>query len=281
MCTIVTNLLASAFMLASPNSSRAAQPAPQDSSPYLQIFYESGGLRLEGYLYRPSGDGPFPIIIYNHGSREGAERSERPFVFIGRLLTAAGYAVLVPERRGYGKSDGKVFREEVGEDVGAKFISRLQAESDDVLAALDYLKTLPWVDASRIGIMGWSFGGIVSVFTASRGDHFFTVVDQAGGALTWSRSRELQSALPEAARRIHVPILCMAAENDATTASVKSVCEAARSRGSAAVLTIYPPFTPPEPVKNVAPGHLIFSAQGVSHWGSDVVAFLDKHRPGK
>jgi predicted RNA binding protein YcfA (HicA-like mRNA interferase family) len=155
----------------------------------------------------------------------------------------------------------------------------VQAESDDVVAALDYLKTVPWVDASRIGIMGSSFGGIVSVFTARRGDHFLAVVDQAGGALTWSRSRELQSALPDAARRIRVPILCMAAENDATTASVKSLCEAARSHGSSAMLTIYPPFTPRQPAMNIAPGHLLFSVQGVSQWGRDVVTFLDQHRP--
>ena len=71
----------------------------------------------------------------------------------------------------------------------------------------------------------------------------------------------------------------MDAENDATTDSVKKVCEAARSRGGSATLTIYPPFTPPEPATGIAPGHLLFSAQGVSSWGSDVVAFLDQHRP--
>ena len=163
--------------------------------------------------------------------------------------------------------------------MGALFIGRLRAESDDVLAAVDYLKTVPWVDSSRIGIMGWSFGGIVTVFVASSGDRFFAVVDQAGGALTWARSRDLQTALPDAARKIHVPILCMAAENDATTDSVKKVCEAARSRGASATLTIYPPFTPPEPAMGIAPGHLLFSAQGVSNWGGDVVAFLDQHRP--
>ena len=58
--------------------------------------------------------------------------------------------VLVPERRGYGKSDGKLFREEVGNDVGTRFIGRLQAESGEVLGALDYFKTVPWAEA-RMG----------------------------------------------------------------------------------------------------------------------------------
>ncbi len=263
-----TVLVAALLMAASP-----------DDVAFERVFYPSGKLRIEGYIYRPAGDGPFPVVIYNHGSREGEERSERPFPHVGRLLTAAGYAVLVPERRGYGQSDGPVFRDEIGRDRGPRFVTRLQEESGDVLAALDYLKTVPGLDPSRIAIMGWSFGGMVSVFAASRSDRFFAVVDQAGGSLTWPRSPAIQSALPDAAKKIRAPILCMVAENDATTESVKRVCEAARKKGTAATLTIYPPFTPPQVPPNVAPGHMIFSAAGLSRWGSDVVAFLDQSRP--
>jgi hypothetical protein len=71
----------------------------------------------------------------------------------------------------------------------------------------------------------------------------------------------------------------MDAENDATTSAVKSVCDAARSRGASAELKIYPPFKPAQNPYNVAPGHLIFTGQGVSIWGQDVVAFFDTHRP--
>src|SRR6476469_2331010 len=80
--------------------------SPLAQQAYTTIFYKSGALRIEAYLYKPTGAGPFPVIVYNHGTRDGQDRTEQPFPFIGRLLTAAGYAVLVPERRGYGKSDG-------------------------------------------------------------------------------------------------------------------------------------------------------------------------------
>src|SRR5262245_16846073 len=73
--------------------------SPADSA-YTEVFYPSGSLRIQAYLYKPDGDGPFPVVIYNHGSRAGRERYSVPFEFIGRLLTQAGYAVLVPERRG-------------------------------------------------------------------------------------------------------------------------------------------------------------------------------------
>jgi dienelactone hydrolase len=252
---------------------------PQASPLYATIFYKSGPLRIEGYLYKPAGNGPFPLIVYNHGSREGQDRAENPFPFIGRLLTTAGYAVLVPERRGYGKSDGTTFREEVGADTAGRFLNRLHAETDDVRAALEFVKGDPDLDTSRTAILGWSLGGIISVFAASQAGAFFAIVDQAGGALTWPRSPALQSALRDAGRNVQAPILCLDAENDATTAAAKTVCDAAKARGVSAELKIYPPFTPAQNANNVAPGHLIFSGQGVSIWGRDVLAFLNSHRP--
>src|SRR5262249_41478448 len=90
--------------------------------PYSTIFYPSGNLRIEAYLYKPEGEGPFPVVIYNHGSRAGRERLEAPFLYVATMLTARSYAVLVPERRGYGKSDGSTFAEEVGNDLDQKLI---------------------------------------------------------------------------------------------------------------------------------------------------------------
>jgi dienelactone hydrolase len=257
----------------------ALQAPASVTPPYSTIFYQSGPLRIEAYVYKPAGDGPFPLIVYNHGSRDGQDRVEQPAPFIGRVFTNAGYAVLVPERRGYGKSEGPMLREEIGVDLDQKLLSRLREEAGDVLAATESLKAEPFVDTARVGIMGWSFGGVASVFAARNNRAFFAVVDQAGGALTWARSRPLQTALREAAAQIPSPILCMDAENDATTDAVKNVCDAARARGVSADLRIYPPFQPTQNLANVAPGHLLFSGQGVSIWAKDVVTFFDSHRP--
>ena len=268
--TVVGLLLAGAVSM--PGS---AQTAPA----YTEIFYKHGDLRLQAYLYKPAGKGPFPLIIYNHGSRAGAERGARPFPFIGQLLTNAGYAVLVPERRGYSKSDGVTFSEDLNRDVGPRFVQRMQDETGDVLAALDTLKADPTIDTKRIGIMGWSLGGIVSVFAASRSDRFFAVVNEAGAALTWGGSPAIQSALTDAARKIRTPTMCLDAKNDATTAAVTRVCDTVRGQKIESELIIYPPFTPTQNPGNIAPGHLVFSAEGVSIWGADVVRFLDKYRP--
>lgn len=259
------------------------QQSRRDS--FETIYYKNGNLNIEAYLYKPEGKGPFPLVIYNHGSRSGQERTEIPFRYVANVLQANGFAVLVPERRGYGKSDGRTFGEEVGNDVGQIMMRRFHEEASDVLACLAYLKEASsasngsrqpadTIDFNRVAIMGWSHGGVVSILAAAEKHDFSALINQAGGALTWNRSPTLQAALPAAARRINVPALCMDAENDATTNAVKAVGEAIKSSGQFERTTIYPPFVPTSNPNHIAPGHLIFSMQGISIWQDDMLTFL-------
>jgi len=260
------------------------QPVAEPQS-YTEVFYYSGPLRIQAYLYRPPGDGPFPLVIYNHGSRENREREPRPFSYVGRILLRNRYAVLVPERRGYGRSDGLTHSEEMRQGIGRhglavespNFVGRLQAESDDVLSALDFIRTLPFVDRSRLGIMGWSFGGIVTMFAVSRSNAFRATVDQAGGALVWDGSAALREALLAATRQVRSPVLLMVAQNDRTTASITTLASALQAQNLATELIIYPPFTPSHNPRNIAPGHLIFSEQGSAIWDNDVRSFFAKY----
>src|SRR5262249_50582287 len=43
-----------------------AHSQPHADSAYTEVFYPSGSLRIQAYLYKPHGDGPFPVVIYNH-----------------------------------------------------------------------------------------------------------------------------------------------------------------------------------------------------------------------
>ena len=256
-------------------TSTARSQSEADSPKYQDIFYSSGKLRIQAYLYKPDGDGPFPAVIYNHGTRDGRERASFPFPHVGKMLTRAGYAVLVSERRGYGKSDGEIWRQEVGSDQ-SKLILRLQAEADDVLAGAEYVRSLPYVDRNRLAVMGWSFGGVVTMLATIRSTAFLAAVDQAGGALTWDGNSYMRDALIRAAEKSATPTLFMVAKNDRTTSSITTLADIFKKRGIPHQLVLYEPFTPSQ-AGRAAPGHAIFSSQGASLWEKDVLEFLGRY----
>jgi carboxymethylenebutenolidase len=265
-----------AGLLTAGGQAQPAVPAP----PFQTLFYTSEGLRLEAYLFRPDGPGPFPLVVYNHGSRAADARSERPLEYVARLLLPQGYAVLVPERRGYGKSEGATLVEEIGTDRGAKFVARLEAEARDALAAVDYVTGRPELrlDAKRMAMVGYSFGGMVTTIAMGRDRRFAAAVAQAPGARNWIDKPDIQGALMKAARLIRTPMFCAVAENDTQTESTRAICEAVRASQVPAEVKIYPRFVPPGAAEETAGvGHAIFGPAGVAIWRDDLVAFLRKY----
>jgi dienelactone hydrolase len=237
--TVLLALAAGAWVISGQTTSR-----PLDET----VVYTNDGLRLEAYLYWPAGPGPFPLVIHRHS---GDEPAPRWGAIVGRLLTETGYALLAVERRGVGKSEGgelpvAVLRgqrgvEATGEDrdrVARLRVARLTAEAGDVLAGLEHVTRdrASRIDVQRIAIMGYSAGGSVAVLAAARSDRFRAVITQAPNAVNWTREAALREAVIRAARNLHVPTLCMVAENDNTTESARSVCDALKAAGAAANL---------------------------------------------
>jgi dienelactone hydrolase len=193
--------------------------------------------------------------------------------------------VLIPERRGYGDSDGPTLAEDMGNDWGQRYVARVEAETDDVIAAVDYLRTLPFADIKRIGIMGYSGGGAVTMFAISRSTAFAVAINQAGAAGAWNISAEMRSALIAAAEKATTPALLLVAQNDRTTDSITTLAEIFKKRGVPHRMVVYEPFTP-QPAGgavtagiplNPAPGHEVFRAQGMHVWERDVLEFLARY----
>ncbi len=119
-------------------------------------------------VYRPPGDGPFPLVVFNHGRATRDKRASqgryRPET-AARYLVAKGFVVLVPTRIGYWETYGNFDPE----NSGCKSIEPMSlAASDQVLATVEFAKTLPYVDTSRWLVAGQSVGGLTTVATVGR-----------------------------------------------------------------------------------------------------------------
>ena len=115
------------------------------SSEYYAITYWSDGLRINGFLGRPNGDGAYPAIIYNHGGYQETGTLEGWEIV---PAVEAGYVAVASQYRGNGGSQGQ-------DGFGG-------ADVNDVLNLLPLLQQLPYVDPERIGMLGHSRGGMMT-----------------------------------------------------------------------------------------------------------------------
>jgi dipeptidyl aminopeptidase/acylaminoacyl peptidase len=128
---------------------------------FQRISYRSsvGDMDIPGYLFQPlkkRGDAGHAAMVWVHGGVHGNwGLSMFPFV---REAVERGYVIICPEYRG---STGFGKKHHLAIDYGGY-------EIDDVISAVQYLKTLNHVDGERIGIMGWSHGGYITLLSVFR-----------------------------------------------------------------------------------------------------------------
>jgi dienelactone hydrolase len=158
--------------------------------------FVEGGLpvTLEVVVYRPLGGGPFPAVMFNHGS---TGNGDDPSLFavtytsesVARFFTERGWLVAFPQRRGRGNSDGR-YDEGFTPDrsryscLREPALEGLERALLDADAAADYLADRSDVDATRMLSAGTSRGGILAiVHAAQRADLFDGAVNFVGGWL--------------------------------------------------------------------------------------------------
>jgi carboxymethylenebutenolidase len=238
-----------------------------------EIFFAGKKGKLEAFLYRPAGPGPFPALVYNHGSEK------EPFAAHGEMgpyLSQRGYVVLFPMRRGAGKSEGTWWRDSVQSHLLGReqaTIDALRDENDDVVSAIDWLRAQPWVKRDEISVAGCSFGGIQTLLTAEKGLALWAAVDFAGGAMSWADNPKLRERLIQAAENAKTPIFFVQAENDFNTAPSKILSEAMRKKGLPFRMRIFPPHGTTQ-----RDGHAGFCYRGSAEWGPDLLDFLKRRQ---
>ncbi|HMK07594.1 MAG TPA: S9 family peptidase [Anaerolineales bacterium] len=130
-------------------------------TPQVVRYPSSDGTQVTAFLYRPtraSASNRRPAIVYPHGG----PADSWGMIWSLRLqwLVAKGYAVLAPDYRG-STGHGKPFQQ-------ALYGSWGRVDVEDILASADYLATLEWVDGSRLGIYGSSYGAYLAVLALAR-----------------------------------------------------------------------------------------------------------------
>ena len=252
------------------------------------VVVPDGKLQLKDFLWKPNGPGPFPAVLFNHGSG-GADADHTAGLPMteaaGRLaplFLKHGYAFLYLFRRGQGLSADQgpfmqdiLQREEAAKGKDARqhlqFVLATTDHLDDVLAALAFLKATPGIDAKRIAIVGHSFGGQLTLLAAERDNTVRAVIAVSAAAGSWGRSPELRERLLTAVDKATASIMLIQAANDYSTAPSFALADELKRRHKTHLLKIYPPVG-----ETSDDGHN-FLYLGIVQWEHDVFGFLDEY----
>ncbi|HEY4817715.1 MAG TPA: S9 family peptidase [Candidatus Acidoferrum sp.] len=141
---------------------------------YIQ-FKSKDGTPVHGYLYKPLDYTPgkkYPTILRPHGGPVWAYYAE--FTHLAQLLAAHGYAVLLPNPRG-STGYGENFAKAIYADWGNK-------DYQDDIAIVDYAIAQGIADPDKLGVGGWSYGGISTDFIIAQTTRFKAAISGAGEA---------------------------------------------------------------------------------------------------
>jgi dipeptidyl aminopeptidase/acylaminoacyl peptidase len=133
------------------------------------------GTRVHGLIVKPPSFQPtrkYPALLRIHGGPNSQDVNA--FNFERELLAANGYVVVAVNYRG-SNGRGSAYQKAIFADWGNK-------EVVDLLGAMDYVQTLGYVDASRLGIGGWSYGGILTNYAIATDGRFKAAISGAGSS---------------------------------------------------------------------------------------------------
>jgi dipeptidyl aminopeptidase/acylaminoacyl peptidase len=146
------------------------------------MVYPSDGLKITGLVNLPAGEGPFPVVIVNHGYRRPAEyRPGMDSWRIAERLARQGYIALMPDYRNYAGSDKGPNPFHIGYAI-------------DVMNLIAQVDSLPAALPDRIGLIGHSMGGELCMWPMVIMDDVRAVVLYASTsgdvARNWAHARQ-------------------------------------------------------------------------------------------
>jgi dipeptidyl aminopeptidase/acylaminoacyl peptidase len=252
--------------------------------PELIDYPTFDGRNVPALLFRPKGEGPFPVLVSIHGGPEYQERPEYLYLGMYQYLAQQGVMVLglnIRGSTGYGVTYKKLIRRDWG-----------GGDLQDIEHAALYLRGRSDVDATRIAVHGRSFGGFATLSALSRlPDYWCAGVDVVGPAnlitflkstpafwktflKTWlgdpQEDRDfLQSRSPiNYVQHIRVPLLVIQGGKDPRVVQAESDQMVDKIREAGGDVTYYV-----DPIS----GHMPTKRESYLEWIKRVVAFLEQH----
>jgi dienelactone hydrolase len=281
-----------------PTSVIAGADQTSDNAAFAQVREELWGIPssipMLAYMIRPLGDGPFPLLVMNHGvSLDPKERSYFPVIeFRAAALWFAkrGYVVIAPLRPGYGSSAIEIperglfglFFSGVGECSDANFRDAGLAIASLDMWVIDYMSTLPFIKRDNMIVVGQSGGGWGAIalasqnptsvraiigFEAGRGGHFNGIPNNN------CAPDRLVEAAAQFGRTARIPMLWIYLHNDSYFGPELSMrlASAFQAAGGNVEYHLLPDFG--------TDGHFfIDSPDAVRIWSPLVSEFLERHR---
>jgi dipeptidyl aminopeptidase/acylaminoacyl peptidase len=219
-------------------------------------FQSKDGTTVAGYLYKPVGYKPgtrYPTILRPHGGPVWAYYAE--FNFDPQLFAANGYAVLTPNPRG-SSGYGQDYCKAIFADWGDK-------DFQDDMAMVDYAVAQGIADPDKLGVGGWSYGGISTNFIITQTTRFKAAVSGAGEFLyiaNWghdhyNRDWEYELGLPwehrdvweklspfTRVKNITTPTMIMGGDNDWNVPVIngEQMYQSLKRLGVPTLLVVYP-----------------------------------------
>jgi dienelactone hydrolase len=252
------------LILLLPGPVSALQPSPGAFGPegprlreqFWLIPSAAPAVLMRASVFRPPGEGPFPLAVIGHGSMSNPEERIRlalPILFtLTRWLVGEGYAVVVPERRGHGGTGGP-YAEHNSPCENPNFVRSGLETARDLRAAVQFMRRQPFVSSAPALVVGQSAGGFGGLALAA-GDTagIGAVVNFAGGRGGRVGRRPHNNCAPqkliEAARvygrTARIPTLWIYTENDSYFAPwiARGMAEAFATAGGQVVFHMLPPF---------------------------------------
>lgn len=147
-------------------------------------FKDKGGYDLYCRLITPpdfDSTKKYPVIVYVYGGPHEQLITDR-WLGGGNLwfnyMAEKGYIIFTLDNRG-SANRGLKFEQEIFRHLGTK-------EIEDQVTGADYLKSLPYVDSTRMGVHGWSYGGFMTTSLMTRTPGLFKVGVAGGTVIDWS-----------------------------------------------------------------------------------------------